>query len=83
MSNAKPAPKRTRGLRRPVETDLGFDWGTPNTLILGLGLGALVVGYLVLSKGSTTLAPILLVLGYCVLIPASLLWRGRTEQSGE
>jgi hypothetical protein len=83
MSNAKPVTKRSRGLRRPVETDLGFDWAMPNTLLMGLGLGALVIGYVVLSKGSTTLAPILLVLGYCVLIPASLLWRGRSQETGE
>ena len=32
----------------------------------------LAVGYLLLSKGETTLAPILLVAGYCVLFPLGL-----------
>src|SRR5262245_16180489 len=41
----------------------------------------LVMGYLALSRGSITLAPVLLVAGYCVLIPASLLIRGRTSGS--
>jgi hypothetical protein len=36
-----------------------------------------------LSRGSTTLAPVLLVLGYCVLVPASLLLRGRNHGTGE
>ena len=82
MEARKPAIK-SRIQRKPPETDLGFNWGLPNNLLLGLGFVALVVGYLALSKGSTTLAPVLLVTGYCVLIPASLLLRGRTPGSGE
>jgi hypothetical protein len=35
-------------------------------------VAALVVGYVLLAGGSTTLAPILLVLGYCVLFPLGL-----------
>jgi len=33
----------------------------------------IVVGFITLASGSITLAPILLVLGYCVLIPVGLL----------
>ena len=83
MKERKPGSTRPRSLRKPIEADLGFDWGTPNNALLGLGIVALVVGYLALSKGSTTLAPVLLVTGYCVLIPASLLVRRRTPSSGE
>jgi uncharacterized membrane protein len=54
-----------------------------NSLLLGLGLAVLVVGYFALSRGSITLAPVLLVLGYVVLIPASLLLRRRVQGSGE
>jgi hypothetical protein len=32
----------------------------------------LALGYYLLSKGSTTAAPILLVLGYCVFVPLGL-----------
>jgi hypothetical protein len=83
MSAVKPAVRRPRAPRRPVETDLGFAWGVANSLLLGLGVAALVAGYMALARGSTTLAPILLVGGYCGFIPASLLWRGRGEESGE
>jgi hypothetical protein len=34
---------------------------------------ALVVGYADLARGGVTLAPILLVVGYCVLIPVAIL----------
>ena len=83
MSTAKPTARRTRAPCRPVETDLGFSWGVVNSVLLALGVAALVAGYVALGRGSITLAPILLVAGYCGLIPASLLWRGRGEEPGE
>jgi hypothetical protein len=83
MRERKPNQTRPRSLKKPVETDLGFSWGPANNLLMGLGLAALAAGYLVLSKGSTTLAPVLLVAGYCGFIPASLLVRGRPQGSGE
>ena len=83
MAVRKPVG-RARKLRRPPEADLGFTWGPLNSLLLGLGLVVLALGYITLSRGSMTLAPVLLVGGYCGLIPAALLLRGRkTEESGE
>jgi len=46
-------------------------------------VAVLIAGYVALSRGSITLAPVLLVLGYCGLIPASLLLRGRNQGPGE
>ena len=74
---------KSRVQRRPAETDLGFAWGWANGLLLGLGIAFLAMGYVALSKGSTTMAPVLLVLGYLGFIPASILWRGRRAGSGE
>jgi hypothetical protein len=37
------------------------------------GLAAIVLGYVLLGAADTTFAPILLVLGYCVLVPISFL----------
>jgi hypothetical protein len=39
----------------------------------GLAAAALAVGYLDLARGGETLAPILLVLGYLVLVPLAIL----------
>ena len=78
------APKTSRrGGRKAPEADLGFDWGPLNSLLLALGVAVLAIGYVALSRSSITLAPLLLVCGYCVLIPASLLIRGRKNASGE
>jgi hypothetical protein len=47
-------------------------FGPRNFLLLGAAVFALVVGYGLLARGSTTVAPVLLVLGYCVLFPLGL-----------
>jgi hypothetical protein len=46
------------------------------------GLSAVVLGYLSLHMGSMTLAPLLLVLGYCLLIPTALFRLGHSNADG-
>lgn len=47
---------------------------TPVNAVLGVaGLVSLVAGYWFLSQGSITAAPLLLVLGYVVLLPLALI----------
>lgn len=75
-------PKSLRAKLQP-EVDLGFRWGPLNTVLLAVGVALLAAGYLSLSRGSITMAPVLLVTGYCVFIPASLLVRGGGSTSGE
>jgi hypothetical protein len=41
---------------------------------MAAGLAAIVVGYMLLASGSTVAAPLLLVLGYAVLIPLGIIW---------
>lgn len=62
-STSSPAPHARRSLP-----------GTP-ALWWGLSAAALVLGYADLWIGGETLAPILLVVGYCVLIPVAILRR--------
>lgn len=52
---------------------LGLKLKRKNWLLLVAGIVFIGLGYLSLNKGSLTLAPILLVLGYCVLIPAGII----------
>jgi len=47
-------------------------FGRANALLLAAALASLGTGYLLLARGDTTLAPVLLVLGYCVLFPLGL-----------
>lgn len=50
----------------------GGPWSKP-ALWWGLSAASLAVGYVDLWRGGDTVAPILLVLGYCVLIPIAIL----------
>jgi hypothetical protein len=41
----------------------------------GLAAATLVLGYADLWRGGETIAPILLVIGYCILVPVAILRR--------
>ena len=47
-------------------------FGAKNSVALAAAVASLAVGYWLLSRGSTTAAPVLLVLGYCVFFPIAL-----------
>ena len=62
-------PKKPRSVDAPAA--LKF---TRVNAALGLaGLGALVGGYALLAQGSITAAPLLLVLGYVILLPMAII----------
>ena len=62
-------------------------FGRKNWILFGIGLATIVVGYLVLSVPpadgflSLTLAPLLLVVGYCVLVPWAILAKEEEDQT--
>ncbi len=51
-------------------------WEKTNSIIFACGILSIIIGYIFLARESLTLAPILLVLGYAVLIPISLVYKG-------
>lgn len=55
--------------------DTGSNWpyGKKNYVVFALAIIVIVIGFITLGQGSMTLSPILLVLGYCVLIPIALM----------
>ncbi len=46
--------------------------GRRNLVVLAAAVATLVAGYVLLGAGSTSLAAVLLVLGYCVLFPLAI-----------
>ncbi len=44
-----------------------------NAILLIAGLVSIVIGYVLLAQGSTVAAPLLLVLGYAVLVPLGII----------
>ena len=53
------------------EESLGFT--KLNYILMAVGLGMIVLGYIFLAAGDITGAPILLVLGYCAVLPIAIL----------
>ena len=59
-----------------------FKWpfGKKNYIVFGLALVTIILGYIALGKGSITLAPILLVVGYCILVPVALILKNEPDK---
>ena len=72
--------KQKGKIRKGLKDDL-LPLGRENFLILGLGLLVIAAGYLAMLEGSVegflplVVAPLLLVLGYCVIIPLGILYK--------
>ena len=64
---------------------LEFPWRRENYLILLLGIIIIILGFIFLSIGpvnsiwSLDVAPLLLFLGYCVIIPVAILYRKKEK----
>lgn len=75
-----PVEQRKRSKRpggpRPAEpSSVEIPFGKTNYIIFAVAAVVILAGYFALSRGSITLAPFLLLLGYLVLIPWGILAR--------
>ncbi|PJA26164.1 MAG: hypothetical protein CO189_12190 [candidate division Zixibacteria bacterium CG_4_9_14_3_um_filter_46_8] len=59
------------------DDSLGFT--SSNYIIFAIGIAFVIIGFIALRLGSLTLAPILLVLGYCVIIPIAIMYRCKKD----
>ncbi len=79
MGSRKNAAKPIRkNAPRPKANTFAFT--RKNYLTLLAGLVVIILGFITLRMGSITLAPLLLVLGYCVIIPIGILLRPKTPK---
>ena len=67
--------KRSGGPRPAEPATAEIPFGRKNYLIFAAAAAVIIAGYVALSRGSITFAPILLLLGYLVLIPWGILAR--------
>jgi hypothetical protein len=78
---AKPVRKKEQ--KRRLQKTEQMPLGRENFMILGTGLGVILAGYLAMLTGGVegflplVVSPILLMLGYCVIIPLGILYRKR------
>jgi len=80
MQPKASSKKRTQTrTAKQQKKEFSFPLEKQNFMIIGLGILVLVIGYFLMSANSvdgfmpTVVAPILLVLGYCVIIPYGIL----------
>ena len=84
---AKTQPRRKGGRKKQAVPEAELPQRV-NYLILIAGVVVVLVGMLVMSAGddvspmSVTVAPLLLVLGYCVIIPLGIIYRKKQPAAG-
>ncbi len=60
-----------------------------NYILFGIGLTLIILGYILMGKGevysfqSLTLAPIMLFIGYIIVLPVSLIYRDKNSLEAE
>lgn len=70
-----------------AKKELSLPLEKTNFLIIGAGIVVLIIGYILMSANSvdgflpTVVSPILLVLGYCVIIPYGILKKPKKTES--
>jgi hypothetical protein len=77
----------TKTKKAPVKQkkEMFFPFGKENFIIIGIGIVDIIIGYIFLAQGPVdgfspmVIAPILLVLGYCVIIPYGILKKPKKE----
>jgi uncharacterized membrane-anchored protein YitT (DUF2179 family) len=65
-------PQRKRNAHHRSEA-ASLKWSPVNYGLLGGGLASIALGFVLLAGGSTVAAPLLLALGYVVLIPLGII----------
>jgi xanthine/uracil permease len=89
----KATPTKVQAKRRPLsrkpkitEADLP---SKNNFAILVAGVAVIIIGFIVTAVGgvesftSLTLGPVILVIGYCVIIPIGILYRVKAKPKAE
>lgn len=70
---AKKVTKKRKAQPKPEVQADQLHFGLLNYIGFALGLLLIIVGFYTLHLGSETLAPILLVVGYCVVMPIAII----------
>ena len=64
----------------------GWTFSKKNYVLGGIGLATIIFGYVIMASGtvnsfqSLTLAPIMLFIGYLIIIPIALIYRDKKKQ---
>lgn len=65
--------RSTAGTTTAAPDPASLRFSAINGILVAAGLASIVAGYALLARGSNVLAPVLLVIGYAVLIPLGII----------
>ncbi len=83
----KTQSKKVRPQKGPKTMKELFGLTSRNYLLFFAGLGVIILGYFALAQPpvngfmTLSLAPVLLIVGYCVLVPWAIFHKGKKEKS--
>lgn len=84
----KTAKKRSvKRTKKSFVSPFNIYWKKNNYMLLLAGIVVIIAGYIFMSMGSWNstpslyISPILLVIGYLIIIPFSILYRGKEEEA--
>lgn len=91
QQKAKSKKIQSTKIGKKSQKEFSFPLEKENFMIIGLGIVVLIIGYVLMSQNSvdgfmpTIVAPILLVAGYCIIIPYGILKKAKsqTQQQAE
>ena len=98
-ANRRPTRATTRRSRDRELVSWEIPWTTPNFIGVGIGIVVIVIGYLLMktaiaadpihdksiwnNANSTSIAPIVLTVGYCIIMPIAIFWRKKNPSEEE
>jgi hypothetical protein len=83
---SKPTSK-SRKTYVKAKKEISLPLEKTNFVIIGIGIAVLIIGYVLMSANTvdgfanTVIAPIMLVLGYCIIIPYGILKKTKKTDS--
>jgi len=83
--------QRTKEIKKPLKkkriSEISLPFTKENYLLLLVGIAVIVVGYVIMEIGGAydalalVVSPIILVIGYCVIIPLAIFYKKKDQDS--
>lgn len=90
---AKTKPQTVQSIKskrqKKEQSHLHFAMTSKNYMIIGLGIVLIIIGYFLMSENSvdgflpTIVAPLLLIVGYCIVVPFGILYKDKGVTASE
>jgi uncharacterized membrane protein len=78
---ARKFQEKKRFQKRKARKEAALPFTKVNYYLIAIGIGLVILGFIAMGEGSVegtlplVVAPILLVIGYCIIIPVGILYR--------